>query len=248
MALKFRITKAAHDKLDETLQEHYEPTADGKHYELDVAGLPEDDADSGALKRANDRLKEEKANLREELDEAQATIKDFEKNQTSGDKDIAKVNARWERKLKDAEDAGKATVGTLLKQIGDGLIDTTALSLAQKISTSPPIMVDHIKKRMEVVFDADNKPTLKFKGADGKVSDALKLDDIEKEFVANKDFAAIIIGSKARGSGAPPSGVPLNPGSAGSEQKPVILANADRGTLVESIRAKVAEKRQAAGA
>ena len=40
----------------------------------------------------------------------------------------------------------------------------------------------------------------------------MSLEKLEKEFVANKEFASIIIGSKATGGGAPKGGADNKPG------------------------------------
>ena len=64
-------------------------------------------------------------------------------------------------------------------------------------------MVDKIKARLDLEI-ADGVPITRVLDAAGKPS-ALSLDDLKKEFVDNKSYAAIIKASDANGGGAGPS-------------------------------------------
>lgn len=245
MAMKFRITKKQFEALSEELQEHYDATADGKNYELDVAGLPEAD-DTDALKRARDREKERADNLKEELEEVQGELNTIKKGQTTGEKDVARVTERYEKKLTKAQEEAEGRVQKMRDRVAQGMIETAASAMATKVSNAPKLFVEHASKRMEVVFGDDDTPVLKFKDKDGKVSDTMKVEDLEKELVADKDLSAIIVANRARGSGAPPVVDPLKVGSADTE-KPTDLMKADTKSLTEQIRAKVQAKHEAAG-
>lgn len=241
MALKFKISKAAWGKLSEDMQKEYTEDDDGKGYTLDVSGLPEPE-DNGELKRAKDREKERADNLAEEVDELTNKVDKLEKAQGSGEKDVARVTARYDRKIEtitrefgEKEDAYK-------KRIADGLKTNAAAGLAAKISTAPKLMEKHILDRLLVEFDNDGEPSLKVLDKDGKASDTT-VDKLGEELVANKDFSAIILGSKAKGGGAAHTTVP--PAGGAHDGKPLDLSKASPSDLTERIRERVQARQQA---
>jgi hypothetical protein len=232
MALKFKITKTAYGKLSEEMKAEYVEEEGGKGYVLDVEGLPEPE-DTGELKRAKDREKERADNLQEELTEATAKIEKLEKAQTTQDKDVARVTARYEKKLTEAKAESQEVIDGLREKIAKGVRENVASKLATTISNSPKIMERHILDRLTVEFNDDGEAVLKVLDKDNKPSD-MTVEKLGEELVANKDFAAIIVGSRAKGGGAAHN--PVLPTGGAQDGKPVSLASADRGTLVERVR------------
>ena len=96
-------------------------------------------------------------------------------------------------------------------------------------------MLPHIKNRLVADFEGD-EPVTRILGPDGKPSN-MTLDDLEKEFVANKDFSAIIVGSKASG-GAGGGEQRRKTGGASDSDKKLDLSKAKPFELLEHLKSK----------
>lgn len=181
MAIRFKINKAAYEALsDEMKLEYIAGDKDGE-FVLDVLDLPAPE-DTSPLKRSLEKeretvktLKREKGELQTRLDEAP----DVEALKATHAEEVSKYK--------------KFTEGSL--------IDGTAAQIAAKISTAPALIIPHIKARLTADLSGE-MPVTKVRGLDGKITETT-LDDLAKEFVANKDFSAIMLGSKATGGGTP---------------------------------------------
>lgn len=200
MALKFRITKAAYGKLSDEIKEFYEADGD-THFKLDVDGLE----DTGALQRANDRLKDE-------LSEAKDELKTVKKEKTTleatvgdgGAADIQKLTRSHERKLATAAEEHTTTLKGRDDFIRKILVSAEAEKLANVISTVPTIMVGHIEKRMSVNFEG-SEPKLVILDKDGKPAAAGTVDTLKQELLTDASLKPILKGSQASGSSAPPA-------------------------------------------
>lgn len=230
MALKKKITKEKFEKLSDELKKEYKEK-DGD-YILDLEG----EEDTGALKRAKDREKER-------ADEAEAKVKELTKKLESDidldarkKGDIETLEKSWAKKVEEAEKTANEKINKLAANLKSTLIDNESGKLAGEISKAPKIMQKLIKERLAVDLDGEN-PVVKILDASGKPS-ALTLDELKKEFVDNKDYADIIIASKASGSGTSTQQKPII-GSA--ENKPVILANMKGAELVAYLKQKKEE-------
>ncbi len=219
MALKFKIKKADYDKLSDDFKGEYIVGEDEGEYVLDVAGLPEPE-DTDALKRTIERE-------RDNVKAAKAEARELKKK-VEGFPDVEKMEADH-----------KAETAKLRTFAETTLIDGEAARLAAKISNAPALIIPHIKARLVADMSGD-MPVTKIKGTDGNVSD-LTIEKLGEEFVANKDFAAIIIGSKATGGGTPlkPGSKPLGGGTPpkDGEQLPDLSKMAPS-SLAERITAK----------
>jgi hypothetical protein len=200
--LKSRLTKAEFDALPDALKEYYK--AEGDVYLLqsdDAAELrAAKDREAEARRDAEaerDRLKAEKAEAervaREAADEAA-------RERAKKDGDISALETSWQAKVDAAKNEGKAEADKLRNMLTDLLVDKEALRIANEISTSPKLIEPHIRKRLKAELDGD-KPKTRVLDAAGEPS-ALSLEELQQEFVANADFAAIIKGSDASGGGA----------------------------------------------
>lgn len=194
MALKRKITKAQFEKLSEELQSEYKEV-DGE-YLLDVDGLE----DTGALKRAKDR----EAQLRKDAEEANKELKErlekLEGDDARKKGDIDTLEKSWETKMNAQKDEYEQKLGSRDAFIKQSLVDAKAMELASQISTSPSLILPHIKARLSVDGEGDEFKT-RVLDSNGQPT-ANTLEDLAKEFVANKDFASIIKASQANGSGA----------------------------------------------
>lgn len=196
--LKRKLTKAEYDKLSEDLQSEYKE--EGDNYILEVEGFD----DPAELRRARDRERQDRLKAQRELKAATERLEELDGNDARKSGDIDKIEKGWKEKLeqKETELGGKLT--KLEAATKRRLIDAAAIEMASKISTVPTLMATKIAERLTVEFD-DGEPILKVLGKDGKaVAEASEkaLEHLRKEFVDNKEFAAIIIGTKASGGGA----------------------------------------------
>lgn len=197
MALKKKITKDEHAKLSDVLKSEY--IEDGDGFRLDVDG----DEDTGALKRAKDRESELRKTAEKKLKDAQDELDRINGDDARKTGDIKTLEKAWEKKLTDQKAEADAKIAKLTGHTTKSLVDNVATSIATKISTAPAIILPHIRARLKANFEGD-EPTTVVLDKDGKDS-KLTVDELAAEFVANKDFSAIITASKASGGAGKPS-------------------------------------------
>lgn len=198
MALKRKIDKAAFDQLSDELKKEYKEK-DGA-YVLDT-----DDATE--LERALERTKQEAKEEKDAREKAEKEAKDLkakledESTATARKKgDIEALEKSWKDKNDKLEQDYKKTIEGRDAFITKHLADNIASDMASKISTKPALLLPHIRGRITVDFDG-TEPKTRILDKDGKPS-SMTVEDLSKEFVANKDFADIMVGSKASGSNA----------------------------------------------
>lgn len=211
MALKQKLTAAEHAALPDALKAEYKLV--GTEYVIDVEGYE----DPAELRRARDREKQEKADAKKALKEAQDALAalqaangDDEASKARKAGDIAVLEKSWQEKLTTEVSARDKKLNEREQFISTQLVDNVALQIASRISTSPAVILPHIKQRLSADLTGET-PATRVLDAHGKPS-ALTVAELEKEFVGNKDFAAIIIASSGSGGGAP--GGKQNGGSA----------------------------------
>jgi len=232
MALKNKIDKAAFDKLPDVLKSEY--IEDGDGYRLDVDGAE----DTGALKRAKDREAQLRKDAETQLREAQAKLDELGTDDARKKGDIATLEASWKGKLDEEQAGRKADVDKYQGAFRKTLIDNQASAMATKISKVPALLSRVIKDRLTVDFEGD-EPVTRVLSADGKVS-AMTLEDLQKEVVANPEYADIIIASKASGGAGKTKqggGAPTNPNP---NEKPVDFSTMKPAELAAHITAKKA--------
>jgi ElaB/YqjD/DUF883 family membrane-anchored ribosome-binding protein len=238
MALKYKLAKKDYDKLSDDLKGEY--LEENGSYVLDIDGLPAPEG-GPELKRAKDREKQRADEAEAEVDRLSTDLENIKKNQGKGEKDIERLTKRHEKELNDVRAEADEKVGKLTKFIDKEVKAKHAEAIATKISTAPKLMAKEIVGRIAIDYDAD-EPSIVYLGADGKPDTKLDPEKLSAEYIANKEFSAIIIGSKARGSGTPPDNIPGSGGRAtpGDDGKPVDLASAPNDALLAHVRSKVA--------
>lgn len=213
MALKKKLSKEEHAKLSDALKAEY--VEDGDGFRLDVDG----DEDTGALKRAKDRESQLRRDAEKEAKELREKLEGIEGDDARKKGDIATLEKSWQKKLDDQKAEYEGKVSKLTSHTTKSLVDNVALSIASKISNAPALILPHIRARLQADFEGD-EPKTRVLDKDGKPS-ALSVDELSAEFVANKDFAAIITASKASGGAGKSSqnggGAPNNPGNSGNQ-------------------------------
>lgn len=214
MKLKKRVKSL--DDVNEKYRDLY-VEKDGE-FVLEIEG----EEDTGALKRAKehekDRRKEAEQKARD-LEEQLGTVKEqletLENSKGDGEKDVAKLEAKWKKKLEDRERELTDQLEGSKKELNTLLVDNVADRLASELSDSPAVLRPHIKSRLTVEY-VDGKPTTRIKDADGELS-PMTVDELKAEFMSNDDFASVVKGSAGSGSGA---GGGQGGGSGGGQQKP----------------------------
>jgi len=235
MALKRKITKEVFDKLSADLKAEY-VEKDGE-YVLDVDG-DDNNEDVGALRRAKDREVQARKDAEKKAREAEAKLAELDGNDARKRGDIEALEKSWKDKYD--KDTGELKTKLEAKDgfISKSLVDNVASSIAAEISTTPALILPHIRARLTADLEGDT-PTTKVLGADGKPS-ASTVDDLKKEFVDNKEFATIIRASKASGGGAPDKGQRTRLGGASHNQpgdKPTPLAALPAKDLAAQLKA-----------
>jgi len=202
--------KAVLDKLDgvpETLRAEYKEQ-DGKFY-LDIDGI-DDHHGVGALRRAKEYEKDEArkaklkaTDLQTQLDKANSDMEDLRKNGIpKGDVDA--LEQSYKDKYKKAEDKLNEKISALTQTLESHLLDGSAMKLATELAAKPEyveLLMPHIRNRMKLEAGESDAHVVRVLDKDGKPS-ALNMDDLKKELLGNKAFAAILTGSKAQGGGA----------------------------------------------
>lgn len=240
MALKRTITKEQFEKLADNIK--FEYVADGENFTLQTEG----DEDTGALKRANARLKDQVATLEGKNDGLQVEIDKMNANPARKAGDIAALERSWNNEKNEAVAAVTAKLDKANGFIVKNMLENAANSLADKISTAPALLRPHIQSRLTVDIEGD-EPVVKVLDATGKPS-AMTVDKLGEEFVANKDFSSIIRVTKASGGAGSPSGnggavkQPQVPNTGTQGEKPANLATMNPTALAEHIKAKKAEQ------
>ncbi|EBI9418359.1 hypothetical protein DLP04_25075, partial [Salmonella enterica] len=123
----------------------------------------------------------------------------------------------WQEKLEKAEQDSRAKIDALNASIHKMLVDNVALDLATSLcGEAAPVILPHLKTRLTVETDSDGNPVTRVVDSAGKLS-AASLDDLKKEFTGNKLFSALIIDSRASGTGG--EGGEKKPDAGGERQK-----------------------------
>lgn len=197
--MKLKISKAEFDKLSDAFKAVYkadEKNADVYHLEV------EDAEDTTALKNAKEHEKNQRKKVEQELADLKAQMAKEKDEALKKGGDIAALEKSWQDKLAAKETELRTEADGYVNQLRTILVDNVAVTLAGKLSKTPGVLLPHIKARLTVEKDETTKEfRTRILGPDGKPS-ASSLADLEKEFLANKDFSAIVIGSRASGGGA----------------------------------------------
>lgn len=154
-----------------------------------------------ALQRDIDALKAKNSELiaeqRAAKKKAEAAALDAAKK--GGDLDA--IEKSWKEKL----DSTQGDYETKIKQYETMVSAMTAGQQAVKIAAeialpgSADVLLPHINQRLTTEIK-DGKAVVRVLGKDGMPS-AMSVDDLKKEFVENKAFAPLLVGSLASGGG-----------------------------------------------
>lgn len=193
MALKRKINKEQYGKLSDELKKEYKAGNGDDEFVLDTEG----DEDTGPLRRALERERENAATSKKRLEQVEQELEELNSNDARKKGDIKTLETSWNKKLETQKAEFEGKLSKANAHIQKTLVDNVASEMATRISKAPALLMPHIRNRITVDFEGD-EPTTKVLGADGKVS-AMTVADLEKEILGNKDFSAIIVASRATG-------------------------------------------------
>lgn len=233
MAVKRKLSKAEFESLSDEAKTMYIENKDRRgEYILDM-----DPDFNKELQTVLDTQKTTIADLEGKVAEGTAALaaeqaKKISKDGSVSKEDFEAYKTSAEKKYTTDTAALNTTIGKKDATIKTHLIDNVANGLATKLSKSPKLMLPHVKSRLAVDMSGDEPKTIVL-DADGRPS-AFTIQDLEQEFVANKDFADILIGSRASGGNPPPStrGNPLSP------EKPQSLTSMKPADVVAEMKAR----------
>lgn len=220
--MKSKLTAAEFAALHEEAKKFY--TQNGDHYLLKLA---DEDHEIGSLRRSLDRERTEATTQKARADRLQqsydAVIADPNKA-----KDVQALEKSYQDKIKDMETAHGTTIKTKDAAIEKLTVKQTALTLATKLAgDKADVLLPHIQARLQADLTGTD-PVTRVLDKDGKLS-AMTFDQLEKEFVDNKNFSTIIIASKASG-GATSGGERTRPAAVPKDKKFGELSPTERQT------------------
>lgn len=222
MPIKARLTVSEFNSLPDDSKSLYVMVDD--EYRLDVTGGFLIDNDPQALLNAKNHEVEKRKSVEAEL----KTIKDKAASEIQKAKEEAENKAREEaiknndaaalhadlqkqiqamqKKHSEELELQRAEVKRQQELVRQTKLNTAASEMASKISTSPSLLSPLIMNRL----DLDSEGNIVATDNQGSINLDFDLSKLEQEFIDNKEYAPIIIGSKASGaSGSTSSGSPV---------------------------------------
>ena len=223
-----KITKEQYDALTDTQKAMFKKSGDG--FEM-IDAKSDDGADE--LKKAKERMKEERNAAKKEAADLKAKLAELEKKAEDDDDaaarkkgDIDALTDSYEKKLSKQADEFNAKLDARGAKLNDLLVETNVTKLASEIAGENAHFLEPlIRQRLKLGEDGE---TLQILGTDGKLS-ASSLGDLKKEIVDDPRNKALVIAGKGSGGGAPApqqkgGGAPEKVDYAKSETKDIVAA------------------------
>jgi hypothetical protein len=206
--------KAIVDKIEdvaEAMRGEYEAGEGGKFYlKLDGLEVGSGHPAVGELVRAKKRVAEEHAAASEGVKTAKAEVERLKTELHERLKgkvpqgDLEALEKSYQAKIADAEKAGATLADGLRGSLRSVLVEKEAQRLATKLAVdadAAETLTELLQKRLAVEIGTDGRATTRVLDSAGKLS-AATLDDYEKEILATKRYAGLLLASKASGGGA----------------------------------------------
>ena len=222
MPIKAKVTSAEFDSLPEGTKSLYVKAGDD--YKLDIAGGYLLDNDPAALLNAKNHEVEKRKAVEAELkgirDKAEADKQKLkldaeEKARKAAleNQDVAALHADLQGQIKKMQaqhakeiNSQRVEIERQQQLVRETKLNKVASDIATKISTTPSLLSPLVMQRLDV----DELGNVIAMDKSGNINSGFTIDNLEKEFVDNNEFAPIIIGSKASGaSGSTSSGSPV---------------------------------------
>ena len=230
--MKFILTPDEHKALPEDTQKEY--TESNGAYTLTLEGHEEHlipkakkDLAEQHRKAAETKLAEvesREAKLLKQLEDSKGGSKELEEIRTNAQAEIDRIKTEY---------ADKEAAQQL--EVNKGLIAVEAEKFAQEHFIAPSLIKDKFASRLTVV-DVNGNSVIRTLDADGKESIAT-VQDVQKEFLANREYSAIVKGSQGSGGSAGQDNKG-NSGSAGGKKTDWSMDNVKGAT--EAVKASLA--------
>lgn len=209
--MKMKLTKEQYDALPDMMKGLYK--LDGEHYVPTFKTQEEHEAEVAGLKSTNEKLIGEKRETSKKAAEAAEAARIAQEEADKKNGNVQALEASWTKKFQEQEEAHKNALAGLNKQLHGLTVGAAGKDLCAKLFGKNAHLGSHaINSRLTMETAEDGTSRVRVLDADGKPS-AATLEDLEKEFRDNKEFAAII----ATEPGGLPHGQPqkFTPGAQG---------------------------------
>lgn len=196
--MKRKLSKTEYEALHDILKSEYEEKNGSYHAKIE----DEDDA-VNALRKAKDNESNAYKETKAALAKALADAEELKTGQHRKNGDVEALDASWKAKFAERETELLNENGTLKGAAIKAAKEAVLSGLASK-HIKPEyqrMFKKDIDERIEVQLE-NGAAVMRILGHDGKPS-ALTMADFEKEVLANKEYAPIIIASRASGGSAP---------------------------------------------
>lgn len=197
MKLKRKITKADFDNLAEHLKSLYEQSGDDYVLNVEDTAFDELKKEKAELKKELDDYKAEEAERIRKAEERAKKKAEEEYAKAKTDKDVEAIEKSWSDKYDKLQAEKEELNAKHIDYVKKALIETAVAKMASEISTSPALISPHIRSRLDVDFSGE-QPKLIVLDNNGQRS-AQTIAELQKSFVDNKDFSAIIKVTSASG-------------------------------------------------
>jgi len=219
--MKRKLSKEDFEKLSDVQKTEYEEKNGSYFLKL------EDDEDAvAALRQAKENEVNSHKETKAKLKEMEKRIEEItgEKNRKEGN--VEAIDKSWKEKFAARETELTSEINkfksNLLNSTKDNLLNGLASKLAK--TDTQRIFKKAVEERISVEFDGE-KVIHRILDKTGKPS-AMTLEDFEKEIIANKEFAPIIVTNKASGGDSGTTKPKFGAGSANGTEKPLVSLTA----------------------
>lgn len=225
MSIKAKLSAAEFTALPEANKAFYKQS--GTDYLIDLSGGFVTEKDPAGLltaknhevekrKEAEQKLRDLQGGEQKKIDDAAKAAADEARKKALEGNDLTAITADFDARFAALEakqvaelasrDAAVAEQAALVKA---SKLKAAASEIANRISTIPSLLVGNIQNRLQISDSGEIVAT----DALGAVLPDFTMSTLEKEFVDNSEYAAIMIGSKGSGaSGSPTPGSPVDTG------------------------------------
>lgn len=190
------------DGLDEGTKALYEPHGEGK-FRLKLEGYEDPEALRRAKQHEVEARKAAQAEVRQLKEDLEALRKQIEESTDDKHKkkgDIEALERSYKEKIERIEREHQARLGELTSHLEKVYVEDVAYKLATEVSSVPDAAVALLKPRLKFEL-GPNGPETRVLDASGNLT-AMTVEELGKEFKADKRYAGIVIGSNASGGGA----------------------------------------------
>lgn len=195
----------------EAIRGELQPLEGGGYYlPLDDVGEGTRHPAVGALARGKQRESVEHAALKEthaKLTTELASVRQQLRDRLTGkvDKsDLEALEADYKRQLAELDTTKKASDAQWSASLSEVLVTREAQKIAAAIAVdadAASLLAEHIAKRLKAEIDDKGHATTRVLDAEGKPS-AATVEALSKEIATTKRYSALVLASKASGSGA----------------------------------------------